>query len=101
MPKLYEYFGLRVYFYANEHVPVHVHGFYQGRESKAELLIENGLIVGIRILPVLGMEPLKGKPLADFKRLVSRKAKDIVSKWIEFFVHHRQIETEVITRKLK
>src|ERR1017187_1946411 len=98
MPKLYEYFGLRIYFYANEHEPVHVHEFHQGRESKAELVIENGVIVGIRILPVAGMDPLKGKVLADFKLLISRRAEDIVRKWIDFFVHHRQIETEVITR---
>ena len=26
MPKLYEYFGLIIIFYANEHDPVHVHG---------------------------------------------------------------------------
>jgi hypothetical protein len=38
MPKLYEYFGLVVYFYANEHEPIHVHGEYQGRESKAEII---------------------------------------------------------------
>jgi hypothetical protein len=101
MPKLYEYFGLRVYFYANEHEPVHVHGFFQGRESKAELIIQNGRIIAIRILPVAGMKPLSGKALADFKLLVSYKGEDIVAKWIEFFVQHRQIETEVITRKLK
>ena len=64
-------------------------------------MIENGVIVGIRILSVAGMQPLKGRALADFKLLISRKAEDIVRKWIEFFVHHRQIETEVITRKLK
>ena len=58
-------------------------------------------MVGIRILPVAGMEPLKGRALADFKLVVSRKADDIVGKWIEFFVHHRQIESETITRKLK
>jgi hypothetical protein len=101
MPKLYEYFGLRVYFYANEHHPVHVHGFYGGRESKAELVVENGVIIDIRILPVSGMEPLKGKALANFKLLISRKAEDIVEKWVEFFVHRRQIEPEIITRKLK
>jgi hypothetical protein len=101
MPKLYEYFGLRVYFYANEHEPVHVHGFYQGRESKAEIVIENGVVIRIRILPVAGMKPLTGRPLADFKLLVSRRAEDIVRKWIEFFVHHRQIESETISRRLK
>ncbi len=34
MPKLYEYFGLIVLFYANEHEPVHVHGKHQGKESR-------------------------------------------------------------------
>jgi hypothetical protein len=101
MPKLYEYFGLRIYFYANEHEPVHVHGFYQGRESKAELVIVNGVVVGIRILAVSGMKPLTGRALADFKLLVSKKAGDIVDKWIEFFVRHRPIQAEIITKRLK
>ena len=101
MPKRYEYFGLRVYFYANEHEPVHVHGFYQGRESRAEIIIENGVVTGMRVLPVAGMEPPNGKPLTDFKLLIRRRSGDIVHKWIEFFVHHQQIETEIITRKLK
>jgi hypothetical protein len=35
MPKLYEYFGLIIIFYANEHEPVHVHGKCQGRECRA------------------------------------------------------------------
>lgn len=39
MPKLYEYFGLIVMFYANEHEPVHVHGKCQGREAKAEIIL--------------------------------------------------------------
>jgi hypothetical protein len=101
MPKLYEYFGLRVYFYANEHEPVHVHGFYQGRESKAELVIVNGRVTAVRITPVAGMRSLTGRALADFELLVSRRAEDIVGKWVDFFVHHRPVRPEIITRKLK
>ncbi len=101
MPKLYDYFGLRVYFYANDHEPVHVHGFYQGRESKAELLIVNGVVTGIRIVPVAGMRSLTGKALTDFELLVSRRAVDIVQKWVDFFVHHRTVHAENITRRLK
>lgn len=101
MPKLYEYFGLRIYFYANDHEPVHVHGFYQGRESKAELVVVNGAVVNIRILPVAGMRPLLGNARANFQLLVSRRAEDIVEKWIEFFVHHHPVNVEIITRKLK
>lgn len=29
MPKLFEYFGLIILFYSNEHDPIHVHGKYQ------------------------------------------------------------------------
>jgi len=35
MPKLYEYLGLDVFFYSNEHQPVHVHGI--AKAVKAEL----------------------------------------------------------------
>ncbi|HRE09229.1 MAG TPA: DUF4160 domain-containing protein [Ignavibacteria bacterium] len=28
MPKLYEYLGIVVMFYSNEHTPIHVHGNY-------------------------------------------------------------------------
>jgi len=101
MPKLYDYFGLRIYFYANDHEPVHVHGFYQGRESKADLIIVNGVVTDIRIVPVQGMRPLTGRTLADFELLVSRRADDIVQKWVDFFVHHRPVQAENITRKLK
>jgi hypothetical protein len=54
--------------------------FIRAARARAEILIENGLIVGIRILPVMGMKPLTGRALGDFKLLVSRKAEDIVRK---------------------
>ena len=47
MPKLYEYLGIIVLFYSNEHEPIHVHGRRHGHESKAELTIENGKVVQI------------------------------------------------------
>ncbi len=54
MPKLFEYFGLIILFYSNEHEPIHVHGKYQSTESKAELIIENGHVVDIRFSSVQG-----------------------------------------------
>jgi hypothetical protein len=101
MPKLYEYFGLVVYFYANEHEPVHVHGEFQGRESKAELVVQDGRIVRIVFRTVRGRRPLTGAKLRDFKSLVQFKGDDIVRRWIDFHVMRRHNEPEVITRKLK
>ena len=78
MPKLYEYFGLIVMFYANEHDPVHVHGKFQGRESRVE-----------------------PNEMQFFKELVTAKSDEIVRKWIDFFVLHKTIKPERITRRLK
>jgi hypothetical protein len=58
MPKLFEYFGIIGFFYSNEHDPVHVHGRCQGRESKAELVIETGEVTEIRYSSVSGKRPL-------------------------------------------
>jgi hypothetical protein len=38
MPKLYEYFGISVFFYADEPLPVHVHGRYGSQETNAEII---------------------------------------------------------------
>ena len=50
MPRFYEYLGINVFFYSNEYQneyqPVHVHGCYQGKESKFEILIQNVEIMG-------------------------------------------------------
>jgi hypothetical protein len=101
MPKLYEYMGIIVLFYSNEHEPVHVHGKYQGREMRAELMIENGRVVNIILKPVRGRRPLAGAQLKDFETLVSHYSNEIVQKWVDYFVMHRSIKPEVITRRIK
>jgi hypothetical protein len=54
MPKLYEYFGLIILFYSHEHEPIHVHCKFQGKESKAELIFENGKFLEVSISDVPG-----------------------------------------------
>ena len=100
MPKLYEYFGLIVMFYANEHEPVHVHGKCQGRESKAEIIVLNGAVTEIRYSEVAGRVPLEFREMKYFQELVSARADDIIQKWIDFFVLHKSIKPERITGRL-
>jgi hypothetical protein len=101
MPKLYEYFGLIVLFYANEHEPVHVHGKCQGREQRAEIILVDGKIMEIRYAAVAGRAPLETQERRYFEELITAKADDIVQKWIDFFVLHKSIQPEAITRRLK
>lgn len=101
MPKLYEYFGLIIMFYANEHEPVHVHGKCQGRECRAELIIVDGIVTDIRYVPAAGRPPLDANEMRFFEEVVTARADDIVAKWIDFFVLHKSIQSERINRRLK
>ena len=101
MPKLYEYFGLVVFFYSHEHEPVHVHGRYQDRESRAVIIVVNGAVVEIRVEESPGKRPLKAPQLANFHMMVEHFADDIVGKWADYFVWHRPIRPLVISRRMK
>ncbi len=100
MPKLYEYFGLIILFYSHEHKPIHVHCKYQGKESKADLIFENGKFLEVRLTEVIGKEPLDPQNLKKFKKLVELYRDDIVRKWVDFFVYNKPIESERITKKI-
>lgn len=101
MPKLYEYFGLIVMFYANEHEPIHVHGKFQGRESRAEIIVLDGMVQDIRYGEVAGRAPLGVNEMRYFVEIITARADEIVAKWIDFFVLHKPIAPERITRRLK
>jgi Domain of unknown function (DUF4160) len=101
MPKLYEYLGIIVLFYSNEHEPIHVHGQCQGRESKAELIIENGKVVQIIYSAVKGRPPLSKTELKNFQTITARYAEEIVQKWIDYFVLHKPVEAQKITQRIR
>jgi hypothetical protein len=90
-----------VLFYANEHEPVHVHGKFQGRESRAEIVVLNGAVVEIRYGAVAGRLPLDVNEMRYFEEIVTVRADDIIAKWIDFFVLHKPVKPERITRRLK
>ncbi|MDO9224900.1 MAG: DUF4160 domain-containing protein [Pseudomonadota bacterium] len=101
MPKLYEYMGLVILFYANEHEPIHVHAKCQGRENRAELLLIDGKVVEIRYSAMTGRTPLSAREMQYFQEIASARADDIVAKWIDFFVLHKHVASERLTQRLK
>lgn len=100
MPKLYEYLGIIIYFWSKEHEPIHVHGDYQGKESKAELYLEEGKVKHIKINKVKGRRPLDPQELKNFEAFVNHKADEIVQRWIDYFVLHKKVNFERITREV-
>lgn len=101
MPKLFEYFGIIVFFYSNEHEPVHVHGRCRGRESKAELVIEKGNVTQVTYTSVKGKRPLSSQELRDFQVVTERYANEIVQKWIDYFILHKAIGSRTIQRRIR
>ncbi len=101
MPKLYEYFGITIFFYSNEHEPIHVHGRHQGKESKAEILVEEGEVIEIRITTVPGKKPLESSQFSDFRSFVEHYAEEIIQRWVDYFVYNRKIAPERITRRIR
>ncbi|MGA2405178.1 MAG: DUF4160 domain-containing protein [Bacteroidales bacterium] len=101
MPKIFEYLGILMFFYSNEHEPIHVHAKYDGSESKAEFYIVDGKIVEIKIKAIKGLKPLTGSKLKDFEIFLEEYADKIVLKWIDYFVYHKDIVFEKINTRIK
>jgi hypothetical protein len=101
MPKIFEYLGILIFFYSNEHEPIHVHGKYDSSESKAEFYIVDGEIVEIKIKSIKGLTPLTGSKLKDFEIFLEKYSDKIVQKWIDYFVYHKDIEFEKINTRIK
>ncbi|HRX12665.1 MAG TPA: DUF4160 domain-containing protein [Draconibacterium sp.] len=89
-----------ILFYSNEHEPIHVHCKYQDKESKAEIIFENGKFVEVRISEVKGKEPLDINNRKKFGKFVEFYWDDIVRKWVDFFVYNKVVVAEKITKKL-
>jgi len=68
LPKIFEYLGIILFFWSNEHEPIHVHGEYQGHQSKAEIIgfhqVEN-IYAAYRLDPI---PQLSGIPLDSISR---------------------------------
>lgn len=90
-----------MFFYSNEHKPIHVHARKGEFESKANFFIVKGKITEIKITNNSGSQPLKGKDLKDFEIFLETYADKIVEKWINYFIYNKEIEFEKITKRLK
>ncbi len=101
MPKIFEYLGIVIFFYSNEHEPIHVHATFDGKENKAEFLIIDGEISEITIKLVSGKKSLDTNKLKDFEKFLEIYGDEIIRKWIDYFVYHKNVSFERITKKLK
>ncbi len=100
MPKLYEYFGIIFYFYANEHLPIHVHAKYESSETIFELIYENSELIEVKQRLSVTGPPLPAKKRREAEKFVRAYYKEITEKWQAFFILKTELSAERITRRL-
>ena len=100
MPKIFEYFGFIFYFYSNEHEPIHVHVLHGGRESIFDLIMMDGLLAQIGVREKKGAEPLSEKDKRTAEEFIRKYHKNIIQKWIKFFVLKQSVRSTKINKKL-
>ena len=97
---LFEYFGFVFFFYSNEHEPIHVHVTHKGCQSIFELIMDNGVLVEIRVREKAGEEPLSSKDQKTAEEFIRKYSKNIITKWIKFFVLRQAVKSTTIKTKL-
>lgn len=100
MPKIFEYFGFIFYFYSNEHEPIHVHVLHGDKESVFELIMMDGILAGIRVREKKGAEPLPEKDKRTAEEFIKKYHKNIIQKWVKFFVLKQSVRSTRINKKL-
>lgn len=100
MPKIFEYFGFIFYFYSNAHEPIHVHVLHGGKESIFDLIMMNGELEEVYIREKKGADPLTEKEKRTAEAFIQKYHKNIIEKWIKFFVLKQTIRSTTIKKKI-
>ena len=75
MPTILFLFGLRFYFYSEEHIPIHVH--VESGDGKAKINVETAEVIENK-----GLKPKDLKRAVEAVRLYKE---DIINSWNEYF----------------
>ncbi|MFC3812571.1 DUF4160 domain-containing protein [Lacihabitans lacunae] len=74
MPTLFIIFGLRFYFYSNEHLPIHVHVRNADGEAKFE----------VEMVRLVSNKGLKNKDISLAIAIIEENKEIIIAKWKEY-----------------
>ena len=101
MPQIYRYLGLIFYFWSNEHLPAHVHvsDESKSRECIFDLIIENSVLVEIRMRTDT-KPPLKPEDISKAKAFINVYYPQIVKKWFQYFICGEKLKSITIRKKI-
>ena len=76
MPELFRMFGLRFFFFANDHLPIHVH--VENADGEAKFMVSP-------IIELISNDGLKNKDVHLAQSLIEENQDIIIKRWKEFF----------------
>lgn len=86
MPKIYEYPGIVIIFYSDEHEPIHVHAVYNNI-VKVSFFIKDGKIYRVTYKDVYGK--FSSTKLKQLKKFTTTYKEKIVTAWDSYFIWPR------------
>jgi len=99
MPQIFRYLKFIFSFLSNEHLPPHVHVSDENdNQSIFDLIITDGILVEIKVRPKAGYKPMSEKNQGIVKSFIRAYYAQIVKKWFEYFVLHKSIKVETISK---
>ena len=104
MPVVYNYLGIKIGFFTNEHEPIHVHAMYDGAEVKIILHVKDGYVYRVTYQNTKGT--FNRSKLTSLKEFISKYKMALYFAWIQCFQNNKnnerlKIKTVVITKKIK
>lgn len=100
MPVIYEYLGIAISFWSNEHEPIHIHAVYGETIMKVSFFIEDGIINQIKYEDV-GFKKFNKAKLKQLKDFISVYQYSIIYAWKQVFELNVQIQKVRITKRIK
>jgi len=100
MPTIYEYLGFFFKFYSDEHYPIHVHVIKGEFESIFDLIVINGMLVELKVRKKRGIPLLPPNDTAKAAEFIRVYYRNILEKWVDYFVKNIPIKPVKITKKL-
>ena len=99
MPTLFEYLGIVIRFYSNEHEPIHIHAIYRDTEVVVSLFVKENAIYSIRYKEIKGKFP--AAKMKDLRAFIAKYKYAILLSWNQFFEHKVRMKPIIITKRLK
>ena len=98
MPKLFEYQGIIIRFYSDEHEPIHIHAIYNANIIKVSFFLREGKIYRVSYTVISGKYP--AAKLSELKEFIAVYKDDIVKAWDSYFIWKNKVNFVRITKKL-